>query len=342
MNNLICILLKYKRQLFYTVKSRFEMATNIENHSTKHPLSLDWVYITELPDSQLFQHLKGSEYKMNLTSSGQIRYCNAHQNLDDHKMKVAYYQCSSKFCIQRPEDKCPVRRLIKRCEQTQLNYIYVVLFEISIYNNPEFQNVIIKANNEHSNMYKENAQHVHDHEHGMNPIVRAHIIQALKDRPTLKPSTIKTNLLIESQKEGSSIFGVDLPDLDRIRRLKYYVSKKDTDNKGDRDKVEQLIKERGYTAGIDPNKGFIFAARNGTGADDDPLTICITALNWLTWLNSFVEYHQIYHCDGTYKIVRNRFPVIVFGRSDVSGQFHPIAIALTSRETADDYEYFFR
>ena len=35
---------------------------------------------------------------------------------------------------------------------------------------------------------------------------------------------------------------------------------------------------------IDPNTGFIFAAKNGSGSDDDPLNICITSINWLTWL----------------------------------------------------------
>ena len=44
------------------------MDENIEDPHIKHPLSLDWVFITELPENQLFQHLKGSEYKMNLKS----------------------------------------------------------------------------------------------------------------------------------------------------------------------------------------------------------------------------------------------------------------------------------
>ena len=51
---------------------------------------------------------------------------------------------------------------------------------------------------------------------------------------------------------------------------------------------------------------------------------------------------NLYNDVNVNQIVRNRFPLIVFGRSDISGQFHPIAVALTSRETTDDYSYFFK
>lgn len=33
----------------------------------------------------------------------------------------------------------------------------------------------------------------------------------------------------------------------------------------------------------------------------------------------------VFHIDGTYKLVRNGFPVVVFGVSDIQGSFHPIA-----------------
>ena len=60
---LICIFLKCKRQTFYIEKPRFEMDENIENPHIKHPLSQDWVFITELPENQLFQHLKALNTK---------------------------------------------------------------------------------------------------------------------------------------------------------------------------------------------------------------------------------------------------------------------------------------
>ena len=44
--------------------------------------------------------------------------------------------------------------------------------------------------------------------------------------------------------------------------------------------------------------------------------------------------------DSTYKVNKSRFPFLVFGRSDYSGQFHPIAVALMKREGSGDYHWF--
>ena len=49
----------------------------------------------------------------------------------------------------------------------------------------------------------------------------------------------------------------------------------------------------------------------------------------------------VYHLDCTYKLTKNRFPLLVFGVSDYSGQFHPIAYALLSHECGLDFEWFF-
>ena len=45
--------------------------------------------------------------------------------------------------------------------------------------------------------------------------------------------------------------------------------------------------------------------------------------------------------DSTYKVNKARFPFLVFGRSDYSGQFHPIALAvMNEHERTDDIEWF--
>ena len=46
-------------------------------------------------------------------------------------------------------------------------------------------------------------------------------------------------------------------------------------------------------------------------------------------------YLRITH--GTYKININRFPVLIFGRSDLSGQFFLMAVCIMSHETTEDY-----
>jgi len=65
-----------------------------------------------------------------------------------------------------------------------------------------------------------------------------------------------------------------LPTLDQIRHFKYRLLKKHTAGIDERSRVDDIIAERKYQPGIDPNKGFIFASKNGTGTDDDPVSIC--------------------------------------------------------------------
>ena len=47
------------------------------------------------------------------------------------------------------------------------------------------------------------------------------------------------------------------------------------------------------------------------------------------------------HIDGTYKITRNKFPLIVFGRTDLRRQFHPISFMVTSHEDNTDFSFFY-
>ena len=53
------------------------------------------------------------------------------------------------------------------------------------------------------------------------------------------------------------------------------------------------------------------------------------------------EMKGVFHIDGTYKLVRNGFPVIVFGISDLQGTFHPIAFCITSNEEEVDFTEFY-
>lgn len=97
---------------------------NIENK--KHRLELEWVFITSVSDRDLYQHLQRSQYPMRKGSSAE-RKCTVHENADDHKMKVTYIHCSSSLCIQGPSDKCPLRGVIKRCSQSEINNVYHVI-----------------------------------------------------------------------------------------------------------------------------------------------------------------------------------------------------------------------
>ena len=50
----------------------------------------------------------------------------------------------------------------------------------------------------------------------------------------------------------------------------------------------------------------------------------------------------VFHCDGTYKVVKLEYPLIVFGVSDINRKFYPIAFMFTSHEMNGDYVSFFK
>lgn len=58
-------------------------------------------------------------------------------------------------------------------------------------------------------------------------------------------------------------------------------------------------------------------------------------------LISFMQQSSALHCDATYKLSWHGYPVLVVGISDKDKQFHPIAMAVTSGETSNDYEFVF-
>lgn len=106
----------------------------------------------------------------------------------------------------------------------------------------------------------------------------------IDQKPLIKPSTIAKNLILESKKPESAIEVEWLPQMTQIQRLKYSHLNKHNNLSQEREEVGKLIEQRQYKPTICPNDGFVFAAKNGIGSDADPLLICITALNWLTWI----------------------------------------------------------
>ena len=75
----------------------------------------------------------------------------------------------------------------------------------------------------------------------------------------------------------------------------------------------------------------------GNGSEKDHLNIILSSKKLLYNKNHF----GVFHLDGTYKITVNGFPLIVFGVSDLIGQFHPVSFMISSHETEKDFDYFF-
>lgn len=111
--------------------------------------------------------------------------------------------------------------------------------------------------------------------------------------------------------------------------------------------VIDFIKENQYYDSIAENTPFFFnleLEKNvdiilGDGSDDNHLNICITSLKLLANLDSSVP--GAYHIDGTYKLIKNKFVLIVFGKTDMEQKFHPIAFCISSHEKEVDYLHFY-
>lgn len=133
--------------------------------------------------------------------------------------------------------------------------------------------------------------------------------------PLIKPMTIWNNL-----DKDASVLKEYLPTHEQIGRLKSQLAR---DNRVEGDeiaRVDAIINENQYKDNIDPNIAFIFASRNGTGSHNDPLSVCITALNWLIWLkeyviiacNNFFRYFPIFILYHTYTdtIIVTRYIIV--------------------------------
>ena len=116
-------------------------------------------------------------------------------------------------------------------------------------------------------------------------------------------------------------------------------------------KVERLLTElSGNLEDIDTKKAFTYGVNMGTGSESDliisdlisDIIICFTSKHLLGNIHNYPGHYAVFHIDETYKLLKNRFPVIAYGRSDTNGQLHLISVAICSSEVADTYTHFNR
>ena len=78
------------------------------------------------------------------------------------------------------------------------------------------------------------------------------------------------------------------------------------------------------------------------GSAENHFRVCVTTKKMLRLLDqTLTDFPSMFHIDSTFKINKNGFPLVVFGRSDIHRQFHSIAFMLTSHEKECDYFYFY-
>lgn len=90
------------------------------------------------------------------------------------------------------------------------------------------------------------------------------------------------------------------------------------------------------------NIPFFFGLYHEPYRANDHFRICVTTLEWLSQL---VQTNQpdggLYHVVNACKITYKSFNLVIFGRSDLAHQFHPICFMITSSIEKKDYFGFF-
>jgi hypothetical protein len=71
----------------------------------------------------------------------------------------------------------------------------------------------------------------------------------------------------------------------------------------------------------------------------DNFRVGFTSKKLLSYFN--ISSFPIFHIDNTYSVNKYRYPLLAFGRSDYSGQFFPIAMAILAKEKGVDFTWFF-
>lgn len=105
----------------------------------------------------------------------------------------------------------------------------------------------------------------------------------------------------------------------------------------------ELIQNNLFKENIDENTPFFFnvkfdedgIVKLNNGSEESHINIMITSKKLLRNLES--ENEGPFHIDATYKLIKNKFPVVVFAKTDFHHQIHPIAFVITSHEQTKDY-----
>ena len=109
-----------------------------------------------------------------------------------------------------------------------------------------------------------------------------------------------------------------LPQINQLRNWKKQNSSQLSCGNQEYDQVNRLINELQYTDAFigDDKKAFVYEVKMGVGSDCDPLIVCFTSKHLLLNISKHIDHYAVFHIHGTYKLIKNRFPVIANGRSD--------------------------
>ncbi len=200
------------------------------------------------------------------------------------------------------------------------------------------QNIVVYSSGEHTNKYEKVDSRIRP---GIHPFYKQEISKLLSDESGKTPYSI---LKVLNKRLLDRCPGYDqsipVPKLSQIRNWKTRNAKMAGNEEFD--KVSKQIKDLEWNDQLDDKRAFSYGAKIGIGSDSDPFIVCFTSKHLLNNISKYDGHHAVFHIDGTYKLIKNRFPVIVYGRSDMNGQLHLISIAICSDETAATYSHFYK
>ncbi|RNA06074.1 hypothetical protein BpHYR1_032852 [Brachionus plicatilis] len=192
--------------------------------------------------------------------------------------------------------------------------------------------------------------HPESHAFGIHPKVKT-ILNDLVEKNILYLKPLQALIYLNTPEViNNEMKGLPMPDRNQI---KYYIRSYRNINNVFSNKLEdvkQLIKKHVFNYDLDDIVPFFFGYSlddfnepiigNGDN-QENAFRIGITSKKLINQIPALLVKNMVFHLDCTYKLTKNRFPFLVFGFSDFSGQFHPVAYALISHETGSDFDWFF-
>ena len=158
--------------------------------------------------------------------------------------------------------------------------------------------------------------------HGIPHFYKEALKALLSDEPGKGPFDL-LKILTKRKADGMAGYDLTVPTLEQIRGFKRRHTKRQVDPGDEYLQVERLLADlEDDIEGLEETKAFSYGVKLGIGSESDPLIICFTSKKLLKNISLYSEHNSVFHIDGTYKLIKNRFPVIAYGRSDLNGHLH--------------------
>jgi hypothetical protein len=240
---------------------------------------MDWVLKKILADENELVYFYKTELPYNIGKHTNTTNCSVCQAID-HQMVVRYRDCKG--------GNCTVKYKFVRCKLKSAVTAY--------------------QKNEHLVDCK-----TKDKCFGILPDVRDVIVAEFK-KFHIQPKQLHAFITTKTD-----IPSVSIPALNQIQGL-INRNKLKIDDSNHLAGVEEFISKRQYANAADENEAFFFGSHIindrvmiGTGSDSDHLNVCLTSYKLISTIKNFENRLSIFNIDATYKLSKNRFPLVVFG-----------------------------